>query len=56
MAAAPAALLAFAAWRAGNGPLADKAVLRALSADPQFPLAVVTDNVWHTPDGGVRRR
>ncbi len=32
-------LLAFAAWRAGEGAVASIAVSRALSADPEYPLA-----------------
>ena len=36
---APAALLAFTAWQAGNGVLAAMAVDRALSADPGYSMA-----------------
>ena len=36
---APAALLAFTAWQAGNGVLAAIAVDRALSADPNYSMA-----------------
>jgi Domain of unknown function (DUF4192) len=36
---APASLLAFAAWQAGNGALAAMAVDRALSADPGYSMA-----------------
>lgn len=36
---APASLLAFAAWRAGNGPLAMVALDRALRADPAYSMA-----------------
>ncbi|BBH65388.1 hypothetical protein ACTI_20730 [Actinoplanes sp. OR16] len=36
---APACLLGFAAWRAGNGPLARVAVDRALAAEPRHHLA-----------------
>src|SRR5262245_49415121 len=41
--AAPAALLAFAAWQDGNGALAGLAVDRALHADPAYPLAMLLD-------------
>lgn len=37
--AAPASLLAFAAWRAGDGVLAGLAVERALRADPAYTMA-----------------
>ena len=37
--AAPATLLAHAAWRAGNGALANVALDRALDNDPGYPLA-----------------
>jgi Domain of unknown function (DUF4192) len=37
--AAPAALLAFAAWRAGEGALANIALDRALAADPHYTMA-----------------
>ncbi|MEV4705488.1 DUF4192 domain-containing protein [Actinoplanes sp. NPDC049316] len=56
--AAPAALLAFAAWRTGNGPLAYEAVRRALSSDPNFPLAVVLEHLLAcgaSPDEFTRR-
>jgi hypothetical protein len=36
---APAALLGFAAWRAGDGVIASMAVERALAADPGYALA-----------------
>jgi hypothetical protein len=36
---APAALLAFTAWQAGNGALAAMAIDRALSADPGYSMA-----------------
>lgn len=36
---APATLLALVAWRAGNGPLADMAAERALTADSSYRLA-----------------
>jgi hypothetical protein len=38
-AAAPASLLAFTAWQAGNGALAAVAVDRALAADPDYSMA-----------------
>jgi hypothetical protein len=38
-AAAPACLLSFAAWRAGEGALANIALDRALSADPSYSMA-----------------
>jgi hypothetical protein len=38
-AAAPASLLAFTAWQAGNGALATLAVDRALAADPVYSMA-----------------
>jgi hypothetical protein len=37
--AAPATLLVHAAWRAGNGALANVAIDRALDDDPGYPLA-----------------
>jgi hypothetical protein len=37
--AAPATLLAFAAWRAGEGAVASIAVSRALAADPDYRMA-----------------
>jgi Domain of unknown function (DUF4192) len=36
---APAALLGFAAWRKGQGALANAALDRALSAEPYYPMA-----------------
>jgi len=36
---APASLLAFTAWQAGNGALANVAAQRALSADPTYSMA-----------------
>ncbi|MGN9912700.1 DUF4192 domain-containing protein [Phytohabitans sp. LJ34] len=36
---APASLLAFTAWRLGNGALANVAINRALTADPRYPFA-----------------
>ncbi|MFC5830632.1 DUF4192 domain-containing protein [Nonomuraea insulae] len=41
-AAAPAALLAFAAYRIGQGTLARIAVERSLAADPEYRLAMMT--------------
>jgi hypothetical protein len=41
LAGPPASLLAFAAWRSGDGALAQVAVDRALEADPAHPLARV---------------
>jgi hypothetical protein len=38
---APASLLAFAAWRAGQGALANIAVDRALDEDPGYPMALL---------------
>ena len=38
--AMPAALLAYAAWRAGNGVIANEAAERAVSADPDCELAI----------------
>ncbi|PSK63096.1 hypothetical protein B0E53_04965 [Micromonospora sp. MH33] len=43
LAAGPASLLAFAAWRCGNGALASVAVDRALAADPDYSLAHLID-------------
>jgi hypothetical protein len=37
--AAPATLLAFTAWQAGNGPLANVALDRALDDDPRYEMA-----------------
>ncbi|QSB17021.1 DUF4192 domain-containing protein [Natronosporangium hydrolyticum] len=39
LAAAPASLLGFAAWRAGDGALARLALARALTADPEYSMA-----------------
>jgi Domain of unknown function (DUF4192) len=38
---APAALLAFTAWQAGDGTLANLAVERALDADPSYSMALL---------------
>jgi hypothetical protein len=43
--AAPATLLAHAAWRAGNGALANVALDRALADDPGYPLACALHRV-----------
>jgi hypothetical protein len=45
LAAAPASLLAFAAWRAGLGALATIAVERALAVDPDYALARMIDEI-----------
>lgn len=45
LAAPPASLLAFAAWRLGEGALAVVALERALRADPGYPLALLLDKV-----------
>jgi hypothetical protein len=42
---APACLLAFAAWRAGHGALASVAVERARAQDPDYPMAVLLEDV-----------
>jgi hypothetical protein len=39
--AAPASLLAFAAWRSGDGALANLAIDRALAADPTYRMALL---------------
>ncbi|MEH0985868.1 DUF4192 domain-containing protein [Micromonospora sp. CPCC 205556] len=44
LAAPPASLLAFAAWRRGEGALAAVAVDRALAADPTYTLARLIDH------------
>ena len=43
--AAPASLLAFAAWRAGHGALAAVAVERALRDQPDYSLALLLDEM-----------
>lgn len=43
--AAPASLLAFAAWRAGRGSLAVVALERALAARPDYSLALLLDDM-----------
>ena len=41
---APASLLAFTAWQAGNGALAVMAIERALAADPDYSMAHLLDS------------
>jgi hypothetical protein len=43
LAAPPAALLAFAAWRCGEGAVASIALARALEADPDYTMAQLLD-------------
>ncbi|MFB9234583.1 DUF4192 domain-containing protein [Plantactinospora siamensis] len=43
LAAPPAALLAYAAWRSGQGALAVIAVERALAVEPRYPMALLLD-------------
>jgi hypothetical protein len=43
--AAPACLLAFAAWRTGQGALASVALERAREQQPDYPMAVLLDEV-----------
>lgn len=56
---APATLLAFAAWQAGDGTLANLAIDRALQTDPGYSMALLllrlftsgiapTDHDWTT--------
>jgi hypothetical protein len=45
-AAAPASLLSFAAWRAGEGALANVALDRALSADPRYSMALLLQELF----------
>lgn len=47
LAAAPAALLAFTAWQAGDGALASIAIERALSADPEYSMALLIADALH---------
>lgn len=42
---APAALLAFSAWRTGQGALAHAAVERAIRADPEYSMALLMQDV-----------
>ncbi len=44
---APASLLAFAAWQAGDGALASIAIERALSADPEYSMARLIGEALH---------
>lgn len=43
--APPASLLAFVAWRRGNGALADAAVQRALQVEPDYRFARIVDRI-----------
>jgi hypothetical protein len=45
--AAPAALLAFTGWQAGDGALASVAVERALAADPEYSMALLLADALH---------
>ena len=47
---APASLLAFTAWQAGEGTLANIAIERALDADPQYSMALLLSDII---DAGV---
>ncbi len=47
LAAAPAALLAFTAWQAGDGAMASIAIERALSADPEYSMALLIADALH---------
>jgi hypothetical protein len=49
-AAAPASLLAFTAWQAGDGTLANIALDRALAADPGYSMALLLRDIL---DAGV---
>ena len=44
---APAALLAFTAWQAGDGALASIAIERALQADPAYSMALLIAEALH---------
>lgn len=44
---APAALLAFTAWQAGDGALASVAIERALAADPDYSMAKLIADALH---------
>lgn len=44
---APASLLAFTAWQAGEGALASVAVERALAADPEYSMAWLVSDAMH---------
>lgn len=62
LAAAPAGLLSFAAWRAGEGALASVAAARALEVDPAYSMARLMADILargvppSTLDGWPRRR
>lgn len=45
-AAAPACLLSFAAWRSGEGALANIALDRALAADPRYSMALLLQELF----------
>jgi uncharacterized protein DUF4192 len=45
--AAPAALLAFTGWQAGDGALASVAIERALAADPEYSMALLLADALH---------
>lgn len=47
LAAAPAALLAFTAWQAGDGAMASIAIERALAADPEYSMALLIADALH---------
>ena len=47
---APASLLAFTAWQAGEGTLANIAIERALDADPDYSMALLLGELL---DAGV---
>ena len=47
---APASLLAFTAWQAGDGALANIAIDRALAADPAYSMALLLRDIM---DAGV---
>ncbi len=49
---APACLLAYAAWRTGDGVLAAIALERALAVDPQYSMARLLEEILHR---GLRR-
>jgi hypothetical protein len=44
---APASLLSFAAWRKGQGALANAALERALAAEPYYPMAQLIGQILH---------
>ncbi len=46
-AAAPASLLAFTAWQAGDGALASIAIERALDSDPRYSMALLLAEALH---------